>query len=231
MEINYIRISTPTQDIRKHVDNNNKTFIDICSYKVPFEERSGAKEMLEYIGNIKNVTIKIKSLDRISRDLNQVLNIIDKLNKKGCCIETIDTGIVDSNSEIIHHLRVIKIINDNINYFTKNKIREGVRIAQSKGLYQGRKKGTTDSKEKTLSKHEDIISLLKDNIRVTEISRITGKTRQTIYKVKSLLDSIRENNMESIQSPLKSNVIEFYKFDEEVKYTEVNVNDICVIKK
>ena len=37
--------------------------------------------------------------------------------------------------------------------------------------------------------------------------------------------------MESIQSPLKSNVIEFYKFDEEVKYTEVNVNDICVIKK
>ena len=35
-----------------------------------------------------------------------------------------------------------------------------------------------------------------------------------------------DNNMTSTQWLLKGNVIEFYKFDEEVKYAEVNVNDI-----
>lgn len=35
-----------------------------------------------------------------------------------------------------------------------------------------------------------------------------------------------DNNMASTQWLLKGNVIEFYKFDEEVKYKEVNLNDI-----
>ena len=35
-----------------------------------------------------------------------------------------------------------------------------------------------------------------------------------------------ENNMSSTQWLLKDNIIEFYKFDEELKYTEVKLNHI-----
>ena len=35
-----------------------------------------------------------------------------------------------------------------------------------------------------------------------------------------------DNNMSSTQWLLNGNVIEFYKFDEEVKYAEVKLNDI-----
>jgi len=35
-----------------------------------------------------------------------------------------------------------------------------------------------------------------------------------------------DNNMASTQWVLKNNVIEFYKFDEDVKYAEVKLNDI-----
>ena len=35
-----------------------------------------------------------------------------------------------------------------------------------------------------------------------------------------------DNNMYSTQWLLKDNIIEFYKFDEEVKYTEVKLNHI-----
>ena len=40
-----------------------------------------------------------------------------------------------------------------------------------------------------------------------------------------------DNNMASTQWLLNNNVIEFYKFDEDVKYAEVKLSDICVIKK
>ena len=40
-----------------------------------------------------------------------------------------------------------------------------------------------------------------------------------------------DNNMYSTQWLLKNNSIEFYKFDEEVKYTEVKLNDIMNMYK
>jgi hypothetical protein len=40
-----------------------------------------------------------------------------------------------------------------------------------------------------------------------------------------------DNNMSSTQWLLKDNSIEFYKFDEEVKYTEVKLNDIMNMYK
>ena len=40
-----------------------------------------------------------------------------------------------------------------------------------------------------------------------------------------------DNNMYSTQWLLKNNSIEFYKFDEEVKYTEVKLNDILKMYK
>ena len=40
-----------------------------------------------------------------------------------------------------------------------------------------------------------------------------------------------ENNMSSTQWLLKDNNIEFYKFNEEIKYTEVNLNHIMNMYK
>jgi len=40
-----------------------------------------------------------------------------------------------------------------------------------------------------------------------------------------------ENNMSSTQWLLKDNIVEFYKFDEEVKYTEVKLNHIVKMYK
>lgn len=40
-----------------------------------------------------------------------------------------------------------------------------------------------------------------------------------------------DNNMYSTQWLLKDNSIEFYKFNEEVKYTEVKLNDILKMYK
>ena len=62
-----------------------------------------------------------------------------------------------------------------------------------------------------------------------------------MYKVKTYIEKrcimmvinkyMYDNNMSSTQWLLKDNSIEFYKFDEEVKYTEVKLNDIMNMYK
>jgi len=52
----------------------------------------------------------------------------------------------------------------------------------------------------------------------------TDKEKRCIMMVMNKY--IYDNNMYSTQWLLKDNIIEFYKFDEEVKYTEVKLNHI-----
>ena len=62
-----------------------------------------------------------------------------------------------------------------------------------------------------------------------------------MYKVKTYIEKrcimmvinkyMYDNNMPSTQWLLKDNSIEFYKFDEEVRYTEVKLNDIMNMYK
>ena len=62
-----------------------------------------------------------------------------------------------------------------------------------------------------------------------------------MYKVKTYIEKrcimmvinkyMYDNNMSSTQWLLKDNIIEFYKFNEEIKYTEVKLNDIMNMYK
>ena len=62
-----------------------------------------------------------------------------------------------------------------------------------------------------------------------------------MYKVKTYIEKrcimmimnkyMYDNNMYSTQWLLKDNSIEFYKFNEEIKYTEVKLNDIMNMYK
>jgi len=57
----------------------------------------------------------------------------------------------------------------------------------------------------------------------------TDKEKRCIMMVMNKY--IYDNNMYSTQWLLKDNIIEFYKFDEEVKYTEVKLNHIVKMYK
>ena len=63
----------------------------------------------------------------------------------------------------------------------------GIDLAKKNAVYVGRKKGTTDDRNKVLKKHNDIVTCLQSKMKVSDISRITEKTRATIYKVKKML--------------------------------------------
>ena len=59
----------------------------------------------------------------------------------------------------------------------KERQRQGIEAAKEKNKYTGRKSVITKDLIKTVEKYKDL------GVSVTEIARITGKSRSTIYKV------------------------------------------------
>ena len=67
------------------------------------------------------------------------------------------------------------------------RIKSGLQEARRKGRKLGRRVGTTESKEKFLTKHADIIRRLKEGHSVRNTAKITGKGGSTVQRVKAAL--------------------------------------------
>lgn len=187
-KVNYIRISHHSQNEERQLrEGFEKTFIDKCSGVIPFEERPAGKELLSYMEKHPQSTISVKSIDRLGRNTLSILQTIEHFNQQGWVLEVEDLGMNSKSTFFPLMVSLLSTLATHEREMIKERCQEGIRIAQAKGLYQGRKKGTTDNREKTLSKHKDIVLLLDKRVKISDISSITGKTRQTIYKVKNLL--------------------------------------------
>jgi DNA invertase Pin-like site-specific DNA recombinase len=69
----------------------------------------------------------------------------------------------------------------------KERCKGGIAVGKANGIYQGRKKGTTDDRNRTLKKHQDIVTCLNTKMKVADICRLTGKHRSTVSKVRQLI--------------------------------------------
>jgi DNA invertase Pin-like site-specific DNA recombinase len=70
----------------------------------------------------------------------------------------------------------------------RERISEGILIAKQKGVYKGRKIGTSETVLKFLSKPKNANALeyLKKGLKIKEITQLTGLNANTICKVKKL---------------------------------------------
>jgi DNA invertase Pin-like site-specific DNA recombinase len=74
------------------------------------------------------------------------------------------------------------------NNIIKERRNEGIAIAKAKGVYIGRKKGTTEDIVKflTKTKNKKAVELLEKGYKNVEIAKITGLHQNTVTKIKKL---------------------------------------------
>lgn len=71
------------------------------------------------------------------------------------------------------------------NNLRKERQTQGIALAKAKGLYQGRLKGSTASPEALKHKYWDVLNLLRESrMSMNQISKITGRSINTVRKVK-----------------------------------------------
>lgn len=187
MKAIYGRISTSEQNEARQLVKGEISFIDKCSGAVPFMERPKAKRLIEYLKSNPTCETEILSVDRIGRSTLDILQTIQFFKQNGYVLKIKNLGMDNSSPFFDLMISLLGTLAEHERQVIKERCKGGIAVAKSKGIYQGRKKGTTDDRNRTLKKHQDIVTCLNSKMKVADIERITGKHRATIQKVKKLI--------------------------------------------
>lgn len=187
MKVIYGRVSTSDQNNDRQKIEGVKSFIDTCSGSISFFERPQAKELLRFLKLNPDAVVSVLSVDRLGRNTMDVLRTVEYFKANNYTLYIDNLG-QDNNSPFFDLMvSIMGTLAQQEKQTTLERCKQGIAIAKEKGLYQGRKNGTADSRSKTLEKHNDIYTCLKRNMKISEIAKVTNKTRATVYKVKSLM--------------------------------------------
>jgi DNA invertase Pin-like site-specific DNA recombinase len=187
MKVIYGRISTFEQNEARQIVKGELMFIDKCSGAVPFMERPQAKKLIEHLKKNPTCETEILSVDRIGRSTLDILQTIEYFKKNGYVLKIQNLGMDNSSPFFDLMISLLGTLAEHERQVIKERCRGGIEVAKSNGIYIGRKKGTIDDRNRTLKKHQDIVTCLSAKMKVADICRLTGKHRATISKVKSLL--------------------------------------------
>ena len=181
MIFNYIRVSTALQNTDRQLLNVscNREYTDKLSGKDT--NRPQLQAMLDNLreGDIINV----HSMDRLARNVQDLLSLIDTIMKKGATIKFHKENLTfEANKKTDAFQKLMLTLLGAVSEFEREILlerqREGIAIAKQKGKYKGGKKKLSNEQI-----HE-IKAVVMD--RTTNISQLAKKynvTRQTIYNL------------------------------------------------
>ena len=186
----FIKQGVPEKNIR----------IEVASAADPIRERPVFQKLIDQ--ELKeNDLLFVTKIDRCSRTALEFLKLQEKLFNKSVIFITLDLPYSNDmaiNKLIANNLAAIATFE---NERRKNRQKQGIAAAKKAGRYTGRK--TVITKE-LITQVQD----LKENkkLPITEIAKVTGKGRNTIYKVlKNELNYVPYNRL--VKNDLKNNQV------------------------
>lgn len=201
MKVLYTRCSTTEQNISRQQTKTkgyDYVFTDYCSGSIPLFERPKGSQLKKMVEDGTLSELTVHSIDRLGRNTLDVLTVWEELTKKEITIVCKNPNIrnLDENGKVDRFSELMMGILSTMSSFEKSLIRErqmeGIKIRKEKGLYSGRRIGTTDTKERFLSKPKNklIIDYLnRGTYSYEEIGKIVGCSTTTITKVKKILNT------------------------------------------
>jgi DNA invertase Pin-like site-specific DNA recombinase len=199
MKVLYVRVSSvigQNTDRQKIKEKEFDLLIeDKCSGSIPFFEREGGKKIKQLIDKKILTSLSVWTIDRMGRDLLDVLHTIQFLSEKGIRIHFIQQGLISLDDEGKENpiskmiISILGIVAEMERKQIKERQREGIQLAKLRGVYKGRVHGSKEDIRSFLSKPKvaKTIDYLKKGYKASEISRIVGIHVNTITKVKKML--------------------------------------------
>ena len=184
----YVRVSSKTQESNSSIESQKQQLIQngIEEENIFVEVGSGANEIKNRSVFQKLINQKLKEkdllmvtkIDRCSRNTLEFLKLQDILFKKNITFVALDlpTSVDLATNKLM--ATTLSAMAEFENNRRKERQKQGIRAAQKKGKYQGRKTVIN----KTLIQKVKHLKETK-NLSVTDISKLTGVSCPTIYKV------------------------------------------------
>lgn len=186
----YARVSSKTQDHRSQLPDLER-WVDahdgeVIWYKDKFSgktmNRPGMDKMLDALRTGKLDRIVVWRLDRLGRTTRGLCDLFDELRDRKADLVSIKDGFSLDSPEGRLHARILASVAEYENEVRRERILAGQTVARSKGkTWGGSEKGwrwkVTDDQVNAI--HE----MKSAGRKITEIARITGLSRPTIYRV------------------------------------------------
>ncbi|MCT4140767.1 recombinase family protein [Elizabethkingia anophelis] len=196
MKARYIRVSTANQNTERQLKKNHpneKLYIDIVSGAVSFKEREQGKRLIQDIETDSIKYISVHSIDRLGRNLFDILTTLELLNEKKVTLKVDNLGIESLvNNKPNSAFKLIISVMANIAEMERETMlerqKEGIKIAIAKGVYKGRVKGSKESDEQVLSKYKEVVKYLKRGQSLRDIAKLCHVSLGTVQKVKKILE-------------------------------------------
>ena len=193
----YSRTSTADQnDIRQLQNLSGFDYVlsDKISGLVPLFERPKGKQIKNLIESNQLGELHVHSIDRLGRNLVDVMQVWSALTQKGITIvcrnpslrNLTEDGKIDKFSQLM--MGILSTMSDFERTLIKERQMEGIRLYKERQGYTGRKIGTTISSEVFLKKPRSlkILEYLQKGYTIREIGSILKVSPSTIVKVKKL---------------------------------------------
>lgn len=177
--VGYIRVSSVDQNTERQLAGIelNRVFEDKVSGKSV--DRPQLEELLQYVR--AGDEVYVHSMDRLARNLEDLLSIVHKLTDKGVRVRFVKEGLVfDPNSAASPMSKLMLSVMGAVAEFERSLIlerqREGIALAKARGAYKGRAKKCSPE---LLNKARNLLYTGKD---ITETAKILGVSRGSLYR-------------------------------------------------
>lgn len=193
-KIGYARVSSKDQKYDRQHELLTEAGVEMI-----FEDKISGKDMnrpdfqkmLQYVR--KSDIVVVSELERLGRNNKELTETFDLLKSKGVTVEILNLpsfkDIQDENLRQLLNNLILEIYKYQAEHERKTirqRQKQGIKLAKEKGIYKGRPASyVAESKnpQKRLI-YFKIIDMLKQGSSVLEISKETGVSRPTIYKIK-----------------------------------------------
>lgn len=181
--IGYVRVSSADQNDARQLDGValDKTFTDKASGKDT--NRPQLIAMLEFVREGDH--IYVHSMDRLSRSLRDLQDVVERLTAKGITITFVNESLTfeppttgaDAHKTAYSTLmlQLLGAVGQFERALIKERQREGIAIAKAKKLYKGRKPALDDADVAKLKQ------MVADGLAKVEIAKTFDISRASVY--------------------------------------------------
>ena len=194
----YLRTSHYLQNISTQVDKIEdgwKVYKDEgISGRISFKERKGGIKLLQDIKDGKITEVKILRIDRLGRNVQDILDTINTIHSFGVPINSLSEGIttLDDKGNVTPTtgllVNVLSSLSEFFYHQNREKILNGIELAKKQGKYKGRATNSREDIDKYMNKPKTkkMLEMLKQGNSVRSIVRILECSPNSIYKLKKL---------------------------------------------
>ncbi len=181
--IGYVRVSSADQNDARQLDGValDKTFTDKASGKDT--NRPQLQAMLEFVREGDHIFVH--SMDRLSRSLRDLQEVVERLTAKGITVTFVKESLnfeppaagADAHKTAYSTLmlQLLGAVSQFERALIKERQREGIALAKTKKLYEGRKPKLDSAAIGKLKK------MAKDGLSKVEIAETLGISRASVY--------------------------------------------------